>query len=296
MKFDYYCVALVVLVLFFLYLDNNNNLEGFAPVDEEVGKKPSVNFSNKVEVKDSSIGQVPQKLNSKPPPSMQKDLGVLSVSSDLTSLDNAFAPLLGSVPTSKQFPSNLLSTGSRVGGKGNLGDSTIGTVGGPAKTTGSEKVQGIPVLENPSIGAPLDYALDTKVLLSGVKPASPPGMAKPGMVKPGMAKPDMTKPTKGPKKNLEVHMVYTTWCGHSKRAMPDFDKVANEIDGSTMGNHNVSVVKHDADTSEGKAFAKEHGVRGFPTHFLIVEGKKIESGVGRTYDEIMGKIKSITGV
>ena len=35
-----------------------------------------------------------------------------------------------------------------------------------------------------------------------------------------------------------------------------------------------SVVKHDADTEEGKAFAKKHGVRGFPTHFLIVEGKK----------------------
>lgn len=285
MKFDYYCVALVVLVLFFLYLDNNNNLEGFASLDEKEDKKPSVNFSNKVDVKDSSIGQVPQKLNSKPPPSMQKDLGVLSVSSDLTSLDNAFAPLLGSVPTSKQFPSNLLSTGSRVGGKGNLGDSTIGTIGGPVKSTGSDKVQGIPVLENTMLGAPLDYALDTKVLLSDVKPASP------GMVKQGMA-----KPTKGPKKNLELHMVYTNWCGHSKRAMPDFDKVANEIDGSIMGDHSVSVVKHDADTEEGKAFAKEHGVRGFPTHFLIVEGKKIESGVGRTYDEIMGKIKSLTGV
>ncbi len=286
MKFDYYCVALVVLVLFFLYLDNNNNLEGFASLDEKEDKKPSVKFSNKVEVKDSSIGQVPQKLNSKPPPSMQKDLAVLSVSSDLTSLDNAFAPLLGSVPTSKQFPSNLLSTGSRVGGKGNLGDSTIGTVGGPVKSAGSDKVQGIPVLENTMLGAPLDYALDTKVLLSGVKPVSP-GIGKPGM---GMTK------SKGPKKNLELHMVYTNWCGHSKRAMPDFDKVANEIDGSIMGDHSVSVVKHDADTEEGKAFAKEHGVRGFPTHFLIVEGKKIESGVGRTYDEIMGKIKSLTGV
>lgn len=286
MKFDYYCVALVVLVLFFLYLDNSNNLEGFADLDEEVGKKPSVNFSNKVDVKDSSIGQVPQKLNSKPPPSMQKDLAVLSVSNDLTSLDNAFAPLLGSVPTSQQLPSNLLSTGSRVGGKGNLGDSTIGTIGGPVKSTGSDKVQGIPVLENPSIGAPLDYALDTKVLLSDVKPASPPGMVKPGM----------GKPTKGHKKKLELHMVYTNWCGHSKRAMPYFDKVANEIDGSIMGEHSVSVVKHDADTEEGKAFAKEHGVRGFPTHFLIVEGKKIESGIGRTYDEIMSKIKSITGV
>lgn len=293
MKFDYYCVALVVLVLFFLYLDNNNNLEGFASLDDTVDgnkdKKPSVKFSNKVEVKGSSIGQVPQKLESKPPPSLKKDLSVLSnssglTSSGLTSLDNAFAPLLGSVPTSKQFPSNLLSTGSRVGGKGNLGDSTIGTVGGPVKSMGSDKVQGIPVLDNSSFGAPLDYGLDTKVLLSGVKPVSP------GMGKPGMAK------SKGPKKKLELHMVYTNWCGHSKRAMPDFDKVANEIDGSTMGNHNVSIVKHDADTEEGKAFAKEHGVRGFPTHFLIVEGKKIESGVGRTYDEIMNKIKSLTSV
>ena len=62
-----------------------------------------------------------------------------------------------------------------------------------------------------------------------------------------------------------------------------------------MGEHSTSVVKHDADTEEGKAFAKEHGVRG-PTHFLIVEGKKIESGIGRTYDEIMSKIKSLTGM
>ena len=292
MKFDYYCVALVVLVLFFLYLDNNNNLEGFASLDEKEENKPSVKFSNKAEVKGSSIGQVPQKLNSKPPPSMQKDLAVLSVSSDLTSLDNAFAPLLGSVSTSKQFPSNLLSTGSRVGGKGNLGDSSIGTIGGPVKSMGSDKVLGVPVLENPSIGAPLDYALDTKVLLSGVKPASPPGMT--GQL--GMVKQDMGKPATGTKKNLELHMVYTTWCGHSKRAMPDFDKVANEIDGSVMGDHSITVVKHDADTEEGKAFAKEHGIRGFPTHFLIVEGKKIESGIGRTYDEIMSKIKSLTGV
>ena len=47
-------------------------------------------------------------------------------------------------------------------------------------------------------------------------------------------------------KNLELHMVYTNWCGHSKKIlMPDFDKVANEIDGSIMGEHSVSLVKHD---------------------------------------------------
>ena len=291
MKFDYYCVALVVLVLFFLYLDNYNNLEGFASLDEDEqlnkDKKPNVKFSDKVEDNGSSIGQVPLKLASTPPPSMKQGLSTIqSKLSGLTSLDNAFAPLLGSMPSSKQFPTNLLSTGSRVGGKDNLGDSTIGTVGGPVKPmSSSDKVQGVPVLENPSIGAPIGYTLDTKVLLSNVKTPSPPSIMKQNLG---------TKPS-GSKKELELHMVYTTWCGHSKRAMPDFDKVANELNGSTMGEHNISVVKHDADTAEGKAFAKEHGVRGFPTHFLIVEGNKLESGVGRTYDEIMSKIKSITG-
>ena len=32
MKFDSYCIALVVLVLFFLYLDNSMNVEGYAPL------------------------------------------------------------------------------------------------------------------------------------------------------------------------------------------------------------------------------------------------------------------------
>ena len=30
------------------------------------------------------------------------------------------------------------------------------------------------------------------------------------------------------------------------------------------------------------------------THFMIVEGKKIEDGVGRTYDELVGKVKELT--
>jgi thiol-disulfide isomerase/thioredoxin len=288
MKFDYYCVALVVLVLFFLYLDNNNNLEGFSSLgeDEQLNKKPNIKFSDNG-VKNTSIGQVPQKLVSPPPPSMKQGLTSLqSNAGGLTSLDIAFAPLLGSVPSSKTFPANLLSTGSRVGGKDNLGDSTIGTVGGPVKPMGgSDKVQGVPALENPSLGAPLGYTLDTKVLLSNVKPPSPPSTMNQNLG---------VKPT-GSKKELELHMVYTTWCGHSKRAMPDFDKVANEVHGSIMGDHTISVVKHDADTAEGKSFSKEHGVKGFPTHFFIVEGEKIEGGVGRTYNELMSKIKSITG-
>ena len=287
MKFDYYCVALVVLVLFFLYLDNYNNLEGFSLIEDEKEDKPSkkVSFSNKVKDNSEVIGQVPKKIPTKPPPSMVKGLMSVESSKDgLASLDTAFSSLFDTTTIPKQVPTNLLNNEARFSGQGNLGSDSIGSVGAPVKPVGSDKVQGIPVLDYQMFGAPVDYTLDTKVLLSNVKPVSGKDVVKPGIV------------SESPKKNLELHMVYTNWCGHSKRAMPDFDKVANEIDGSIMGDHSVSVVKHDADTEEGKAFAKEHGVRGFPTHFLIVEGKKIESGVGRTYDEIMGKIKSLTGV
>ena len=69
MKFDYYCVALVVLVLFFLYLDNYNNLEGFSLIEDEKGDKPNkkVSFSNKVKDNSEVIGQVPKKIPTQNP-------------------------------------------------------------------------------------------------------------------------------------------------------------------------------------------------------------------------------------
>ena len=282
MKFDYYCVALVVLVLFFLYLDNINNLEGFAALDDTPKNGSKVQFSDKPDILNTQgvIGAKPQKLKVKsPPPSMKRDLEV-SKSDGLGTLDAYFSPIMGTKGMSKQFPKDLISTGSRVGGPDNTGDPSLGTVGSGVKPLPEKgNVMGVSDLNVP-MGAPLDY--DKPIISASVKAASVKATS-------------LKVPSKQVSKNLEVHMVYTNWCGHSKRAMPDFDKVTNEVGGSTMGDYQVSVVKHDADTDEGKAFAKEHGVRGFPTHFLIVEGKKIESGVGRTYDEIMGKIKSLTG-
>ena len=185
---------------------------------------------------------------------------------------------MGERGVSKQIPTNLLNLGSRVGGPGNTGDPSLGSMGGVSgkSVTGKGGVMGVSDLSD-MWGAPVGAGMDTPIITASVNQG---------------VKSTLNARSK---QALELHMVYTNWCGHSKRALPDFDKVANELHGSTMGNYNISVVKHDADTDEGKAFAKEHGVKGFPTHFLIVEGKKIESGVGRTYDEIMGKIKSLTG-
>ena len=282
MKFDYYCVALVVLVLFFLYLDNNNNLEGFAPLDgDDTPKKGSkVQFSDKPDTQ-QVIGAKPQKLKVKsPPPSMKRDLEV-SKSDGIGSLDAYFAPIMDKRGVSKLVSTNIVNTGSRVGGPDNTGDPSLGSIGGVSSksVTGKGGVMGVSDLSD-MWGAPVGAGMDTPIIAASVNQG---------------VKSMLKDPSKQASKKIELHMVFTNWCGHSKRALPDFDKVANELHGTTMGNYNISVVKHDADTDEGKAFAKEHGVKGFPTHFLIVEGKKIESGVGRTYDELMGKIKSLTG-
>lgn len=306
MKFNYYCIALAVLVLFFMYLDNSVNIEGLScggddhdHSNEQVQLPPQhvpepqvVLDSVKQDL--SNIGQKPTPL--KPlnvPPSLESDLQAVSSSSDnLASLDNSFGPLVDPQLIQRQVPSNLQNLGSRVGGVGNIGDSSIGLIGGPVKPVGGMGgVMGIPILENPSIGAPVGY--DAPVI-SDVKMVEQVPLGEPAM--PGLM---IDSPPQGmsadPKKKLEVHMVYTNWCGHSKRAEPHLDKLKEDLHGKQVGEHVVEVHKHDADTPEGKKMAEEHNVRGFPTHFMIVDGQKVEDGVGRTYDELMGKVNELTG-
>ena len=78
---------------------------------------------------------------------------------------------------------------------------------------------------------------------SPTAPAAPAAPAAPP------ASPPAAPPAQ--KKKVELHMVYTDWCGHSKRALPHFDKVQQEYHGKDLGTHVVEVHKHDAETPEG---------------------------------------------
>ena len=304
MKFDNYCIALVVLVLFFLYLDNSMNIEGMAVISDDSDKKvepppPPPQLDVRKPSKEmpatkqnvDSIGAKPQKL--KPmntPPSMKSGLeAVASSASQLSSLDSAFAPLIDPQLIPNQMPADLESLGSRVGGMGNVGDSKLGGVGGPVPSGAL----------NDSVPSPysdVDELMGSPLMVMGMPPtmAESPPAAPPAAPKPAVP-PAAPKPA-GPKKKIEVHMVYTDWCGHSKRALPHFDKVQQEYHGKDLGTHVVEVHKHDAETPEGKEMAKQHDVKGFPTHFIMVEGQKIEDGIGRTYDELVSKIHELTGM
>ena len=43
------------------------------------------------------------------------------------------------------------------------------------------------------------------------------------------------------KGDLNLRIIYTTWCGHSKRALPDFDKVINDHHGTKLNGYNINV-------------------------------------------------------
>ena len=334
MKVDYYCVGLVVLILFFLYIDNSINLEGFASLDGSSAEDtptcgsnvnanapkasiraptasaptasapsaplrangPNSNDINRaIQMRNTeTIGQKPQKVESAPPPSMKTDLTALpSYADGLTSLDDAFGPLITSTGIPSQAPTNLFNNGANVGGQGNIGEMSLGAIGGPVKPSNDKgDVVGFPIFDITVMGAPVDYEMDTRKQLDGAAGLAT-GLAI-GSFK-GSATGSAKGLATGLAKELEVHMVYTDWCGHSKRALPHFDKAASELDGKTMGDYKVKFTKTDADTPEGKQIAKDNGVKGFPTHILKVDGKKIEGAVGRTYDELVAKVKSITG-
>ena len=42
-------------------------------------------------------------------------------------------------------------------------------------------------------------------------------------------------------KSLEVHMVYTPWCGWSKKALPDFERLESEFNGKQMGDYSLQL-------------------------------------------------------
>ena len=90
----------------------------------------------------------------------------------------------------------------------------------------------------------------------------------------------------------EVNLVllYAPWCGHSKKMLPDYERVKSEFHGQTMNGKKVNIVMYDSDVDKDKV--KEYGVKGFPSLFIEKDGNR-ESFPHRTYDEISGYLNSL---
>ena len=78
----------------------------------------------------------------------------------------------------------------------------------------------------------------------------------------------MKKPSKGTNKQLNIIMIYAPWCGWSKKALPDFDKLIKDYNGKIINGTKVNVIKYDSEVD--KDMVKKYEVEGYPTHILEI--------------------------
>lgn len=83
---------------------------------------------------------------------------------------------------------------------------------------------------------------------------------------------------------------YAPWCGHCKKMIPDFQRLAKRMAEEADG---VPVVKVDATVE--KDIASKYGVKGFPSLKFFKNGQPIDYNGGRTDTDIYNYIRKKSG-
>ena len=104
-----------------------------------------------------------------------------------------------------------------------------------------------------------------------------------------MPSPSPTQPSPSGGSDVNLVLVYAPWCGHSKRMLPDYERVESEFNGKTINGKTINVMKY---TDKDVDKVKEYGVRGFPSLFIEKDGNR-ESFPHRTYDKISEYLNSL---
>ena len=96
-----------------------------------------------------------------------------------------------------------------------------------------------------------------------------------------------TAPTGG---EVNLVLLYAPWCGHSKKMLPDYERIKSEYHGQTVNGKKINIMMYDSDVDKDKV--KEYGVKGFPSLFVEKDGNR-ESFPHRSYDKISGFLKNL---
>jgi thiol-disulfide isomerase/thioredoxin len=86
--------------------------------------------------------------------------------------------------------------------------------------------------------------------------------------------------------DLKVIIAKADWCGHCKRAAPEFERLVNASPIRLADGRQAVVEMLDADQQKSEVAAL--GVKGFPTIMIQKGGKNIEYPGERTYEGVVG--------
>ena len=118
----------------------------------------------------------------------------------------------------------------------------------------------------------------------------PFGMDKPMKDSDPILKQDAVMEDTQPSGEASLILVYAPWCGHSKKMLPDYEKVKSEFDGQMVNNTKMNILMYNSDVDKDKV--KEYGVRGFPSLFLEKNGNR-ESFPHRQYEKIKDALENL---
>ena len=90
--------------------------------------------------------------------------------------------------------------------------------------------------------------------------------------------------------DVNLVLLYAPWCGHSKRMLPDYERIKSEYDGKTINGKKINIIMYDSDVDKDKV--KEYGVRGFPSLFFEKNGNR-ESFPHREYEKIKSFLENL---
>jgi thiol-disulfide isomerase/thioredoxin len=285
---DDYCIALLVLVLFFIYIDNQNKTEGYDEygaslqevekgggllhrgehTDEPTDEHHPIEEVDSTEVKQDyvPIGLEPKPVKMEAPSSMDSSLQMLSAA---PANMESYMLLADSGSVHDVVVADLPMAYPRVGAADNLGQDTLhpqGMVLGQADHGG----------EHAGIGT-----LDGSDMHGSAGSASAGSAGSEKVVGAG---------------EFKAVIIYAPWCGWSKKSLPDFEKMdgkLNSLSPSETNGWNVSCEVYDSETPEGKAKAKEYEVEGFPTVITEVNGQRGDGP--REYDKMVSLVNETTG-
>lgn len=92
------------------------------------------------------------------------------------------------------------------------------------------------------------------------------------------------------KGTADLVLIYAPWCGHSKRMIPDYDRVINDYHGRTINGYTLNILKYNSDIDKDEV--KKRNVKGFPSLFFEINGNSSEFNK-RKYDDIVAELKNL---
>jgi thiol-disulfide isomerase/thioredoxin len=97
-----------------------------------------------------------------------------------------------------------------------------------------------------------------------------------------------------PEGTATLYFFYTDWCGHSKKAMPEWEALESKVNESPVfGSTRVKAVRVNGDSD--RATTSLYDVNGFPTIKLETSSSLLDYDGRRTSDALLDFLRSTLG-